>query len=81
VVERECRSVVLVYRSVIWNTNTGFLLLVFRKDGSEWKKRYRKGHKSLGDQEPFMEEETGKPWVVISLVKEQWRRYSFTVPE
>jgi len=54
---------------------------VFRKDGSEWKKRYRKGHKSLGDQEPFMEEETGKPWVVISLVKEQWRRYSFTVPE
>lgn len=27
-----------VYRSVIWNTGTGFLLLTLRKDGSEWKK-------------------------------------------
>lgn len=44
------------------------------------EKRYRKGHKSLGYEEPFMGEETGKSWVVISLVKEQWRD-AFTVSE
>lgn len=34
---------------------------------------YRKGHKSLGDQEPFMGEETGST-CVISLVEGGSRR-------
>lgn len=54
--------------------------LEYWKDGSEWNKGTER-YTNLGDQEPFMGEETGKTWVVISLVKEQCRRDAFTVCE
>lgn len=45
------------------------------------EKRYKKGQKSLRDEEPVEGAESEKVWVVISLVEEQWRRDAFMVSE
>lgn len=56
-------------------------VLKHRNDGSEWKKRYKKGHKCLRDEVPFMEIESGKARVAISPVEKQWRRGASIVSE